>query len=295
MYPRIPLISLIKYTLNRDPDDFLNEFYYPEEATRGDFLDYFLLEYGEFTPIYQQPDLLITHINAVAKSLKYSIDKLYATLSLEYNPIENYDRHENAQDDITTDEEGSGSKNSTLTYSGGETTTYAGGETTAYNGGETTTFAGGVTTAISGSETDTRQPHTIEHKVAADNTDTYYKSTADVEDGDTNTKSFTDRADTSTFNNRSDSKQYNQRSDVMTYNDRSDTRAFNNRYDVTAETESGDKSSVTQNVHQGRIHGNIGVTTSQQMIKSEREDVALFNFIDEVSYLYAEKLCILLY
>ena len=295
MYPRIPLISLIKYTLNKDPDDFLNEFYYPDETTRGDFLDYFLLEYGEFTPIYQQPDLLITHINAIAKSLKYSIDKLYATLSLEYNPRENYDRHENTQDDITTDEEGSGSKNSTLTYAGGETTTYAGGETTAYNGGETTTFAGGVTTAISGSETDTRQPHTIEHKVAADNTDTYYKSTADIEDGDTNTKSFTDRADTSTFNNRSDSKQYNQRSDVMTYNDRSDTRAFNNRYDVTAETESGDKSSVTQNIHQGRIHGNIGVTTSQQMIKSEREDVALFNFIDEVSYLYAEKLCILLY
>ena len=228
LYPRIPLQSIIANSITLDETDFTSAFYYPDDSTRSRFLDYFFLEYGSFTPIYTEPEYLLAHIQAVSASLKYTIDKLYATLSLEYDPIENYDRHENWTDTRTPE------------------------LTTEYNGGDTLTMAGG--------ETEAREQHSIERQVSADNTGAYFPSEKTIEDPDTTTQ---------------------------TYNNRSDTRVYNNRTDVQTGTD--------ENKHEGRVHGNIGVTTSQQMIQSERDDVAYYNFIDDVARLYGEKLCILIY
>ena len=50
----------------------------------------------------------------------------------------------------------------------------------------------------------------------------------------------------------------------------------------------------TEGKHLGRIHGNIGVTTSQQMLQSEI-DIARFNLIQQITDLFATELCILVY
>lgn len=50
----------------------------------------------------------------------------------------------------------------------------------------------------------------------------------------------------------------------------------------------------TANVHTGRIHGNIGVTTSQQMLQSEI-DISRFNIIQEITNLFMVELCIMVY
>lgn len=244
MYPRIPLLSIIRNDLYIPKERFNDAFYFPDDDMRNDFINYFLLEYGEFTPVYQQPEFLLTHIQAVSKSLKYTIDKLYATLSLEYNPIENYDRHENWTDTRTPD----------------LNTDRTSGKQTDFQGGHTTTFSGG--------ETETRQPHDIERKVSADNTGDYFPSEKTIEDEDSRT---------------------------TTYNNRSDTDTYNNRRDVEAGLENEQLTGTDENAHVGRVHGNIGVTTSQQMVLSEREDVSYYNFIDDVARLYGEKLCIMIY
>lgn len=67
----------------------------------------------------------------------------------------------------------------------------------------------------------------------------------------------------------------------------------------TASNTSTDASSGagTENIdfeHSGRIHGNIGVTTSQQMLEQELE-VARFNIIDEITKLFMSELCIAVY
>ena len=245
LYPRIPLQSIMANSITLDETDFTSAFYYPDDSTRARFLDYFMLEYGQFTPIYTEPEYLLAHIQAVSASLKYTIDKLYATLSLEYNPIENYDRHENWTDTRTPD------------------------LTTTYEGGDTLTMAGGDTLTMAGGETESRQPHNIERQVSADNTGAYFPSEKTLEDADTTTTSYNNRTDTRAYNNRSDTRVYNDRADKQTGTD--------------------------ENAHEGRVHGNIGVTTSQQMIQSERDDVAYYNFIDDVARLYGEKLCIMIY
>ena len=47
-------------------------------------------------------------------------------------------------------------------------------------------------------------------------------------------------------------------------------------------------------VRSGRTHGNIGVTTSQQMIESERE-VSLYNIIDVIITSFKNRFCLLVY
>lgn len=50
--------------------------------------------------------------------------------------------------------------------------------------------------------------------------------------------------------------------------------------------------STTSGTHEGRIHGNIGVTTSQQMMQAEIDLTKAYNFLDEVCKLYADRLLI---
>lgn len=61
--------------------------------------------------------------------------------------------------------------------------------------------------------------------------------------------------------------------------------------DSTQNTE-GEKDTIDK--HTGRIHGNIGVTTSQQMLQSEL-DIARFNIIQEITNLFMTELCICVY
>ena len=50
----------------------------------------------------------------------------------------------------------------------------------------------------------------------------------------------------------------------------------------------------TQNIHTGMRHGNIGVTTSQQMLEQEFK-VALFSFYDRVADLFVKEFCVMVY
>ena len=71
----------------------------------------------------------------------------------------------------------------------------------------------------------------------------------------------------------------------------SDTQSFG--VDTTNESiTNGLDSSTTNGEHSGRIHGNIGVTTSQQMMQAEIDLSKAYNFLDEVCKLYADRLLI---
>ena len=62
----------------------------------------------------------------------------------------------------------------------------------------------------------------------------------------------------------------------------------------TTENESGTSKRDLTHKRTGRTHGNIGVTTSQQMIQSERE-VAMFNIYDIIAESFVENFCLMVY
>lgn len=56
----------------------------------------------------------------------------------------------------------------------------------------------------------------------------------------------------------------------------------------------GDKSGNSSSNHVGRVHGNIGVTTTQQMIQSELE-LAKFNIYETIADSFVQEFCLMIY
>lgn len=71
----------------------------------------------------------------------------------------------------------------------------------------------------------------------------------------------------------------------------SDTQSFTPDTSNGSVTNGLDESTTTGK-HDGRIHGNIGVTTSQLMMQAEIDLSKAYNFLDEVCKLYADRLLI---
>lgn len=63
---------------------------------------------------------------------------------------------------------------------------------------------------------------------------------------------------------------------------------------TNTEKENVNDGRTAQHTRTGRAHGNIGVTTSQQMIQSER-DLVVFNLYDVIAESFIENFCLMVY
>ena len=238
--------------------------------------------------LHKWQDLITTKSEAIAyfKSVfdtwmadkKAGYLKLYEALRATYNPVNNYDKT------IHSTMEYSGTETNTNTPTGTETDTFtkSGKETMTEtpSGSETSTLT------KSGTETSTETPsgtETVQHvlgqgqnttsKTTFDSS-TFYDSEKSVEASKTNTDttSFTDRQNETelSFTNRQDQevKSFTNRKTETetTYTNRQDTntRTFTNRQTVDEKTFDD-----RIDTYDYREYGNIGVTTSQQMITSQ--------------------------
>ena len=253
-------------------------------------------------------DEIISEISTlVYKANEYRYNTLYSTIIQEYDPIENYKMIEeitvNYQGDEKTVNQFIGKEKSTINYKGEESTvdSKSGTDTNVLtkSGTESNTLAKSGTENVN--ESDTRGDVTTTTKKAPFDSENFYNESQDLTsqskaDVKNTTTTFTDRVDnnTTTFANRTDNEQitYNSSNNInKSFNGRSDEnikefdgradeslKSFMNRKDVTTHTRSG----------------NIGVTTSQQMLESQRL-LANFKFVDIVARDIVKKIAILLY
>lgn len=175
---------------NFDPSIF-DGVEFPSNISVQDFVDSLLMQCGEMPVLYSSPPLLKSLIQVWSKISQYSWNRLAATLTAEYNPIENYDRIEEWEDSSTN--------------------------TSRYTNSAKNTSSGSTKEQVYGYN---------DLKTPADNS----ASTSDSTSADTSDSTGTG-------------------------------------------TSAGSR--------KGRAHGNIGVTTTQEMLESERR-VSMFNFYDTV-------------
>lgn len=69
---------------------------------------------------------------------------------------------------------------------------------------------------------------------------------------------------------------------------------INEQTEKTTENENVNGGRTGRHTRNGRAHGNIGVTTSQQMIQSERE-LVVFNLYDVIAESFIENFCLMVY
>ena len=196
------ILGLYQYgQLNND--DLFENLTLPTGIDRDDLINNILEQGAEFEILYPDYDYLKFSIGAWSKRWQRTINKWIEALSVEYDPLNNYDRHEEWSD--------SGTMSGTNESSGSSRTQAA-----------------------------------DELAVVAYNSDTY-RNKEKTESG-TNTTTGA----------------------------------------------SSESESQTAGEHEGHMWGNIGVTTSQEMLKQEL-DIQKFNLIQQITDLFLTEYCIMVY
>lgn len=192
----------------------------PTGLDRASAIDAIVLECAELECLYPSVPFLKRAIGIWSATMQSSFNRVWSSVNLEYNPIENYDRQE------------SETTSGTRQHSGQDITT--------------------------GSNTDTR---TISDSGSVQNKIAGFDASALVDhDSGTSSRSGTDSA------------------------------TGTDRTELTHGEKIADAGSRTS-----RVHGNIGVTTSQQMLESELDLVPRLNFYRYLAEEFKRRFCILVY
>ena len=253
-------------------------------------------------------DDIISEISTlVYKANEYRNNTLYSTIIQEYDPIENYKMIEeitvNYQGDEKTVNQFIGKEKNTINYKGEESTvdSKSGSDTNVLTKSGTESNSLSKSGSENVNESDTRGDVTTTTKKAPFDSENFYNESQDLTsqskaDVKNTTTTFTNRVDnnTTTFANRTDNEQitYNSSNNInKSFNGRSDEniKEFDGRADESLKSFM-DRKDVTTHTRSG----NIGVTTSQQMLVSERL-IANFKFVDIVARDIVKKIAILLY
>ena len=184
-------------------DDLFSKMNLPVGIDKETLIDNILLRAGEFEVLYSNPFVYQSAIGVWSDKHKRTFEKWVNALSMEYNPIENYDRKEEWED-----------------KSNGNSI----GETKG-------------TTSLNSIN---------ENKVSAFDSDLYQPDSYN-----SNTSNGSDESNTKT-------------------------------------------NSINNSEHVGHVHGNIGVTTTQQMLESELS-LAEWNVYEHITDLFIEEFCIAIY
>lgn len=246
--------------------------------------------YQSLPTLFEDPDYMYEETEWWWKQHKAQYARMIQAMLAEYNPIENYDRTETRTGASTTIGNNSSEKNFSQSIDGeshktGTETTVLDSETkgtgtiTEVLDGETK-GTGTVTDAHTGTDTVGTQQATsgsTENKVSAFNESTYQPSSKIEESGslnstviDTknlqdqrtlNTKDEVDNTNTTTRNTKDETDN----TTTLTHN----TTDTNDVDTTSSETVEGTDSSTTNDSYTLRAHGNIGVTTNEQMVSAE--------------------------
>lgn len=275
--------------------DFISNGYAPLNDTtfQSVLSDYISFNYGELNIRYRLEDYVLENPSIIQNIIvnlynanKYKYETLYNTTLLKYEPLQNYDRTEEVTD--TTERSGTNNTNfgSRTDTSLANNTTNIGAQDNTNTDNETTKI-GAINTETNNS-TSKKGSESNEKEVAPYDTETYYNQ-------EKNTLSFTNRTDENTSKTTTDA-----RTDTRTNNSteklgaREDTTNSSTSNTFGEHTDSTNRNENETYTHKSHMYGNIGVTTSQQMLESERE-VAYFNFVSIVAHDIIKLIAICIY
>lgn len=147
----------------------------------------------------------------------------------------------------------------TTTLSGSEIDTKSGSETHSRTGNDSTTYTGGTTTTPTGSTSVTRK-------------ETAFNEPSDLATSSQDVTSYEGMSTSEVFNNRADTVTHDT-TDTTSFNNLRDERTYNNR----------------KNERMLERRGNIGITSSQNMIEQERS-IALFSAWQHIANIVQESI-----
>lgn len=276
---RLTLYGMLQY----EPTLF-DECNLPAGYDKEALIDEILTNSGDLYPFHQQPLMLKRSMRLWFARNYLNFDRIMEAITAEYNPIENYDRYEDSTrtPDLYDDTE-MGGADILLKEAGQKSTTTVTGSDTMQrsysNYTEKEEIKGQESIhdypSTSGSDYNKKTGNVVnEHVVSAFDSSTYEPSTKDTETyNDVKEEINHDVKTDKTFTNRENDKTINGTySDIHTHdNDKTEVAGSGTDTDTTTYGRTEKISHTGTEEYTAHIHGNIGVTTNQQMILSEIE------------------------
>ena len=219
---KMTLIGFYKW-MQLNNDDLFQNLTVPSGVDKNKLINTILMNGAEFEVLYGDADFFKFLIGPWSDKWFRTMDRWSKALAIDYEPLENYDRKEEWEDN-----------NNTL-------------------------------------RADSRN-HTSNTLNQANSTSSGTGSTENKKSAyDSNTYQPFDKSETGSSGSNS-----------------------TNGLEAATGRENGNELEASNNRRTGRAHGNIGVTTSQQMLQSEI-DISKFNLYDEIAALFLTEFCIYTY
>ena len=251
---KFTLIGAYQFFNNAGDDLFIN-LDLPEGVNTEVLENNILFQGGEFEVQSANPFFIQTMIGNWSKVYYDTIDRWVKALAIDYAPLENYDRQEH----WTDESDGSG------------TSSRRGSINNIKNIENDKTIDNDRSESITGTLDATTTDHTETKKSAFDSS---------------NYSPYQDENNTGTVDQ--DTTENSTITDDTTISD--DTNITDN----TTITDGTDTTASNDSEHTGRVHGNIGVTTSQQMLTQEL-DMGYWNLYQRITDLFLREFTIPVY
>ena len=249
------------------PSGYADSYYTDVTIDPQTVVENLLVECAEFEILYSDFNALKRIIKIWSAKEKLVWQKMYNTICYKYNPIWNKD----GKSVWTERQTGSGTR--TETENASKTTNANGTTNDEYTSTSTTTNK----TTGTGTNTRSGQDETTGKVSAYDSTDFQNRektnSTASENNSTESTEDFTGSGK------------------VTNKGTKTIANTGGETNNVSRETSDNNTGETT---HEQTETGNIGVTTTQQMISAERE-IAVFNIIDFIINDFKERFCLLIY
>lgn len=259
----------------------------PDGINKDILIGSIVLRCQEFELLYSDPDFMTSMVNIWSRKNYRTFDKWVKALEIEYDPLFNYDRTEEFTDTHT----GKYDKSIDGTVSGSNSRSEDFTRTDNLTQSDDHTRTDNLTQSDDHTRTDnlaSTNDVTTTNTVSAYNSSAYEPKDQQVVDQDTSNTGTQRNAGTTT--NTGTQRDAGTTSNTGTQrNAGSATDTFGN----TNNTDENGNDSWT-NIHKARLYGNIGVTTSQQMLQSEL-DIARWNLYEHIADLFCNEFCIMVY
>lgn len=267
MTPRLSILGLLNYDQH-----LFDEITFPDVVDKQVLIDTIIDEGAELIIRYPDPVIAKRMISSWAVRRSYSWDKIAALMSLTYNPIHNYDRTETETIDSskTNERDSTNNTSQTLVRDSEQTQTGTIGDvgsrdTTGSDTGTVTYVRGSAETkSVTGFNSNTLVPA---EKVEGSGQDTETRNLANgTEEDTTNTRTL----------------------NLANGEDTTDTLT---RQDTIDDNVSEDET-IQRQLHN---YGNIGVTTTQQMMQQEMDIAQMLDLTKIIADEFIETFCVGVY
>ena len=304
---KVTIVGQEQYLQQNENKSLFDLLQLPTGIDKDLLTDNILLTAGDFESLYDNPYFFRNMISVWGRKWYRTFEKWVAVLSEEYDPLENYDRKEfwedqgkmNRKQSTDTTDNLAVSQNmqdaaQTITNSTSNTSTT---DTQNSESNDTQTTSG--TTHSKTEDEGSRQNSTVtENTVSAYDATTYQAADKSEVTGSetTNSESTTDGTTSTNSSALTTVELTGQGTDDNISHSQVDSTDTNNltRQDARTIADLVNENRGDNNEHRGRVHGNIGVTTSQQMLTQELE-VQRFNLINEITDIFITEFCVLVY